>query len=859
MRRPGRAWLTVVAGPAGFEGDPVAAAVCRRWHETPDGGGATFTVAFDPDVTELPLPAPAVLRCRPGSVLCLKDVHLLRPAAFGALEAAVRQLAGPGTACVATVSLPVAAAARPEIGRVFARLRDDGLARLAVVRPLSRAQFEAELTTVLDAKPEPALLTRHRALSRGWPAAAAEAGRIADEHDMIRLVDKHAFLRPGHGYPRLSESDEVVRRLRRLGEETWRAAKAVAVLGPLGEALPALLATAVGVSEADAQDLLARLRDAGALHHHRVAAEWRFRIPLVGAALRAALGPYERRLLAKIAVEALWRGAARCADPGYLPDQIAYAGKLIDPVRAREELLKHAERTASAPSFETIAWLRAAAGLTVDPAERSRLLYRHTLVCLFHGCAHLALESSTLVVETLPAGFTEEERVDALFIHMMTLFGAEDLGTLARIARGELWPWSGGPAERGACRAFALFLLGRWRETHDLLQRLRQAPGAEVIARHIGYLGPIADLWLGHSGEFRRDVATLPARAAEGGPAAVAEVLSRTEALLVLGEAETAERLLAATPRVPVPVSVPAQMATAFHRGEFDLALELACKSIATSSPHGCDAPQSTMFQLAALVQMARGKLVRARELLATAQARHPAFPHALALPEAWLDAVFADFERSRSVLRAALDRADEEGVVVHTDALWIALADLAVSRGIDAHLLPEYLRRLERAATRLGTGSAEIHHLTLRAFVESDTRAAAAALHLLDRRGQPFEQALGWERLARYGVAGPETLSLAYERYGSIDALIRRSRLRKKMQRQGIPVPGRQATVAENERLLAVLVCEGLTNKQIAVVLGASGKSVEGRLSRLFTRTGYQSRVELATAMLTGRFEAGG
>ncbi|HET6704109.1 LuxR C-terminal-related transcriptional regulator, partial [Amycolatopsis sp.] len=186
-------------------------------------------------------------------------------------------------------------------------------------------------------------------------------------------------------------------------------------------------------------------------------------------------------------------------------------------------------------------------------------------------------------------------------------------------------------------------------------------------------------------------------------------------------------------------------------------------------------------------------------------------------------------------------------------------LADLAVSRGIDADLLPEYLRRLERVATRLGTGSAEIHHLTLRAFVESDTRAAAAALHLLDRRGQPFEQALGWERLARYGVAGPETLSLAYERYGSIDALIRRSRLRKKMQRQGIPVPGRQATVAENERLLAVLVCEGLTNKQIAVVLGASGKSVEGRLSRLFTRTGYQSRVELATAMLTGRFAAGG
>ncbi|NUT46072.1 MAG: response regulator transcription factor, partial [Saccharothrix sp.] len=73
----------------------------------------------------------------------------------------------------------------------------------------------------------------------------------------------------------------------------------------------------------------------------------------------------------------------------------------------------------------------------------------------------------------------------------------------------------------------------------------------------------------------------------------------------------------------------------------------------------------------------------------------------------------------------------------------------------------------------------------------------------------------------------------------------------------RGISVPGRQATVAENESLLAVLVADGLGNKQIATLLGASEKSVEGRLSRLFSRTGYRSRVELAAAMLTGRFKA--
>jgi DNA-binding NarL/FixJ family response regulator len=62
---------------------------------------------------------------------------------------------------------------------------------------------------------------------------------------------------------------------------------------------------------------------------------------------------------------------------------------------------------------------------------------------------------------------------------------------------------------------------------------------------------------------------------------------------------------------------------------------------------------------------------------------------------------------------------------------------------------------------------------------------------------------------------------------------------------------------VAENERLLATLVTDGLTNRELATVLGASEKSVEGRLSRLFQRTGYRSRVELASAVLTGEYEA--
>jgi DNA-binding NarL/FixJ family response regulator len=78
-------------------------------------------------------------------------------------------------------------------------------------------------------------------------------------------------------------------------------------------------------------------------------------------------------------------------------------------------------------------------------------------------------------------------------------------------------------------------------------------------------------------------------------------------------------------------------------------------------------------------------------------------------------------------------------------------------------------------------------------------------------------------------------------------------------MRVHGITVPGRKETVVENERLLATLAADGLTNKQLAMALRTSEKSVEGRLSRLFARTGYRSRIELSTAMLTGTLSWGG
>ncbi|MFC0541900.1 LuxR C-terminal-related transcriptional regulator [Kutzneria chonburiensis] len=81
--------------------------------------------------------------------------------------------------------------------------------------------------------------------------------------------------------------------------------------------------------------------------------------------------------------------------------------------------------------------------------------------------------------------------------------------------------------------------------------------------------------------------------------------------------------------------------------------------------------------------------------------------------------------------------------------------------------------------------------------------------------------------------------------------SLLFRFAVRNHMRDHNIPIPGRQSTVEENEQLLTVLVAEGMGNRQIATILDTSEKSVEGRLSRIFSRTGRRSRVEVAVALL--------
>jgi hypothetical protein len=322
--------------------------------------------------------------------------------------------------------------------------------------------------------------------------------------------------------------------------------------------------------------------------------------------------------------------------------------------------------------------------------------------------------------------------------------------------------------------------------------------------------------------------------------------------LLVNGELRRAERLLTAEHAAWPDTGAANRTMAAVLRGDFRDAAELACRSVARRSVPGSGAATAGMVHAAVSALVRQGRLTTARELLTAAAETPSVLAHLPAFAEAQLDRALGDARGAAGRLTAALAAAADRGLVAGCDDAYAELADLALDAG-DRATAQRCLVAAERLARTLPTGRAAVAARFTRAVVTHDPAAAADCLALARDRGQPFELPVVLARLVKHGVAEPALLGEAYELMGGTGDLLHRAKTRTLMREHGVVVPGRRNTVAENERLLATLAAEGLSNKQIAAALRTSEKSVEGRLSRLFTRSGYRSRIELSTAIVNG------
>lgn len=756
-------------------------------------------------------------------------------------------------------------------------------ARRIELPPLDRQEVASVLAQRLRAAPDDALIGLVHRLSRGVPAAVDTLLAEWARKDAVHAVGGYALLRGGAAVPVLSEGDRFIEALYALGKQAVAVASALSVLWPLGLTARRLAAEVGGLSAEAVRAGLRDLVEAGIIDELPAPADgdvrgWIFRIPLVEHAVRERLGPLDRSNLARAAVEALWAAGAKPGGvPGgpaaaileeadadtYLPDRIVEAGALVDRERAVAELVAAAERTVPEPGCGSAPrWLSAAAHLVEEPDGRLILKAATYYAAI---CDHSVVQR---VVEALLRGdlrtgdLTDEMLQEAVCLLVGAASAAGDLAGLSRMAEARWWNTLGSSAAaRASGRALALCALGRWQEALAVpAPNARQGSGADAAAVLPTLYRTVAEMTLGRPERFRRSL-TMPEFGALSAGSRYAVTVIQVDQLLGLTDLRAAADLLAERRVAVDDLPVHSRFLWRHLEGRWEEAMRLG-RQLFANRQSGTPALGHHLFpeRITALL-FARGRIRTVVRLVGTMRedlGGAAEYEHILCRAEAEAARTLGDLAEAERTLRHGLNAARAGGEVYATDELWAELATVQADTG-DLPGALDSLRHLERIASRTDGERTRLLWLLASARLLGADSAQVDTAHkqLLDavalarRRGQPFETAVTLLAAARQDEDPAAMLSEAYELFGDLGALLWRFRARADMRRAGLAVPGRGLATAENEHLLAILVSDGMTNRQVASVLGLSQDAVANRLTRLFARTGVRSRTEFVTAAM--------
>ena len=273
----------------------------------------------------------------------------------------------------------------------------------------------------------------------------------------------------------------------------------------------------------------------------------------------------------------------------------------------------------------------------------------------------------------------------------------------------------------------------------------------------------------------------------------------------------------------------------------------------------------------------------------------------------AWLDAVLGRDEACRSRAAAALGVARELGEGSRLDYAASALALLDLARGDvaaaatqlervrdaideqgwhDAAVLPHHLPDLAESYVRAGRGAdaraviarfaveaerigrpsalaaaARCRGLVVEDSAVDEVFAEALAAHALTET--PFELARTrlcyGERLrrARRRVEAREQLASALETFERLGAEPWSERARRELRATGARARRRSAETRDDltphELQIALVIAEGVTNREAAARLFLSPKTVESHLSNVYRKLGVRTRTELARRLAAG------
>jgi hypothetical protein len=141
-----------------------------------------------------------------------------------------------------------------------------------------------------------------------------------------------------------------------------------------------------------------------------------------------------------------------------------------------------------------------------------------------------------------------------------------------------------------------------------------------------------------------------------------------------------------------------------------------------------------------------------------------------------------------------------------------------------------------------------------------ADSTAARDAIRCARRLGQPYAVARGCLIAGELGIEPVSMLREALELFAGLGAVPSwcRAAAAARAQRISFPMPAVGPDGYDDvTRVLLALVAEGLPTRVIAQALHVGHTALEMRLSRLYARSGYRSRAELAAAFREGELTA--
>ncbi|MEU8718544.1 AAA family ATPase [Streptomyces sp. NPDC048663] len=738
--------------------------------------------------------------------------------------------------------------------------------------------IETVLTHRLQSTPGNVLIQRTYELTQGVPGAIDALLTAWTQQDAIRMIEGHAFLAAAGPAPPLPDDAPFLAPLRMLGETCRGVAGALSVLWPLGLSAVDLIASSIGLSLSAVSDAIRDLTKVGILEEScpngTAAAGWMFRVPLMAYAVEARLGPMKRTQFSSAVVKALWDtpqkppGSQRPAIllPGphadfYLADRIAEADPTVDRNRAAAQLTGIAQRHWPDPRGRgMLRWFQAAARLIEDPVDRAPALLQQGKAAYVSGDYAAARRIAESLLLTPPNGVTISVLQDIASVLASAAAAQRDWPFLVRMATSRWWDNTLLPVEVTAGGiAAALCHLGRWREALDLLSQTETARHTTPDSRSVPVLHRyhgVAELMLGHPQLFTRSL-TMTEPGDLPPDLRYELAVAPCEQLLCSSDLQGANARL--DDRGLEPEALPPYSLFLWHYlgGRWGEALKCAQWLLATEKAFTSVTDIYLLPARTVDILIAQGNVNNAQRLIDNT--RHgPDGPleHSLDNAQAHVLRALGDPSAAVKALRRGLKAASARSHVYGTDELWAQLTEIHIDAGRISEAMT-CLIRLHKVAKQLDCGRSALLYLLASARVlrreapDYAWRNLQEALDLARSRAQPFETAITLSAAAAHG-AGPATLlHEAYELYKETGAPLWRFRTRTALREAGLNVPGREETTKENEHLLATLIAEGLTNRQIATVLRLSEKAIADRISRLLARAGLRSRAEVVTAVL--------